>query len=267
MPTTKLSHFAVIGEINLYVDWKKAYMDLSKHYKCSMKSSSSTSRTLNTIIMTLIHVSNTGWVSEILYLARGQHAHRGKRQSSGCLAKGELERKFSMKELGEAWHILRILIERDRSWNILQLFSKEYVRKVIQVFSMKKLKPTRTPIPTSIQLSSTDSWTTWTHLWKAPGSLVFKQKRIPTVELVKTIWLQLVHTIKGQYDAIVGNSDVVMLKRSNFLQRWKHWPIFVLCHWPKPQTGLLYAIMVFLDSIWFPLVFSLFLFWKKKTWI
>ena len=35
---------------------------------------------------------------------------------------------------------------------------------------------------------------------------------VPTVELVQNIWLQLVNTIKGQYDVIVGALDIVMLK-------------------------------------------------------
>ena len=36
------------------------------------------------------------------------------------------------------------------------------------------------------------------------------------VKLVQTIWLQLVHMIKDQYDAIVGTSDAIFLKRSPF---------------------------------------------------
>ncbi len=68
----------------------------------------------------------------------------------------------------------------------------------------------------------------WT-LWTAQCSLVFKQKRVPTVELVQNIWVQLVHTLKGQYDALVGTSDALMSKRLTFLQQWKHWPFFVLC--------------------------------------
>ena len=67
------------------------------------------------------------------------------------------------------------------------------------------------------------------NLWTVRCSLVFKQKRVPTVELVQNIWLQLVHMLKGQYDAIVGTSDALNLKRLTLLQQWKHWTIFVLC--------------------------------------
>ena len=48
--------------------------------------------------------------------------------------------------------------------------------------------------------------TTAYYIWKARCSLVFHQVRASPIELVKRIWLDMIHTLKGQY-CIVGDFD------------------------------------------------------------
>ena len=51
-----------------------------------------------------------------------------------------LSGKFSMKDLGEAAHILGIKIYRDRSRRLLGLSQSTYVDKVLKRFSMEESK-------------------------------------------------------------------------------------------------------------------------------
>ena len=37
--------------------------------------------------------------------------------------------------------------------------------------------------------------------------------------VVKDIWVTLVHTLKGEYDAINGDSDIVFRKQEVFMKR------------------------------------------------
>ena len=45
------------------------------------------------------------------------------------------------------------------------------------------------------------------------GLVVLKQSAI---ELLKEIWLMLLHTLRGQYEAITGELDVVFRKQQHF---------------------------------------------------
>ena len=64
--------------------------------------------------------------------------------------KEKLHEKISMKELGNARHILGVRIEWNRSRKTLRLSQQDYVRKVLRIFNMENSKPTQTPLTTSI---------------------------------------------------------------------------------------------------------------------
>ena len=46
------------------------------------------------------------------------------------------------------------------------------------------------------------------------------------MDVVKEIWVTLVHTLKGEYDAIKGDSDVVFRKQEVFKKRWERMKVF-----------------------------------------
>ena len=45
---------------------------------------------------------------------------------------------------------------------------------------------------------------------------VFQKVKQNAIELVKEIWLMLLHTLRGQYKAIIGEPDVVIRKQQQF---------------------------------------------------
>ena len=47
-------------------------------------------------------------------------------------------------------------------------------------------------------------------LWTSRCQRIFQEVEWNVVDILKEIWLTLVHTIIGEYDAIKGNSDVVI---------------------------------------------------------
>ena len=53
-------------------------------------------------------------------------------------------------------------------------------------------------------------------LWKARCKCVFQKVKLNVIELVKDIWLMLWHTLRGQYEAITGEPDVVFRKQQHF---------------------------------------------------
>ena len=71
--------------------------------------------------------------------------------------KRQLHEKFSMKELGDARHILGMRIERDRTKKILKLSQLENIKKVLRWFNIDKSKTTHTPLHTSIRLYDRES--------------------------------------------------------------------------------------------------------------
>ena len=58
---------------------------------------------------------------------------------------------------------------------------------------------------------------------------------INVVDVVKEICLTLVHTLKEEYDAIKGDSDVVFRKKEVFKKRWERMNVFCMVncciHW------------------------------------
>ena len=65
------------------------------------------------------------------------------------------------------------------------------------------------------------SSTTIYHIWKVRCSLIFHQLKTPLAELVSNIWLDIVHTLKGQWDGIVGDSDAKIAQQHEFITIWK----------------------------------------------
>ena len=51
------------------------------------------------------------------------------------------------------------------------------------------------------------------------------------MDVVKEIWLTLVHTLKGEYDTIKGDSDVVFQKKEVFKKRWERMNVFYMVNW------------------------------------
>ena len=55
------------------------------------------------------------------------------------------------------------------------------------------------------------------HIWKAPCSLAFHQLKTPPTEVVSSIRLDIVHTLKGKWDGIVGDSEAKFAQQHEFL--------------------------------------------------
>ena len=51
------------------------------------------------------------------------------------------------------------------------------------------------------------------YIWKARCSLVFHQVKASPTDLVKSIWLEMVHTLNRQWDCIVRDSDNKVAQR------------------------------------------------------
>jgi hypothetical protein len=60
--------------------------------------------------------------------------------------KGFLSSHFDMKDLGEAFYVLKIEIHRDRRKWVLGLSQKSYIEKVLRKFSMHMCNSTPAPI-------------------------------------------------------------------------------------------------------------------------
>ena len=71
--------------------------------------------------------------------------------------KESLNRKFSMKDLGEAMYILGIKIYRDRSRRLLGLSQSTYIDKVLKRFNISEAKKGFLPLSHGIRLSETQS--------------------------------------------------------------------------------------------------------------
>ena len=76
-------------------------------------------------------------------------------QGEICKLKAQLSKEFEMKDLGEAKKILGMEIARDRHRGTLCLTQKQYLKKVLQRFSMsEKTKPVSTPLAPHFKLSA-----------------------------------------------------------------------------------------------------------------
>lgn len=81
----------------------------------------------------------------------------GKNIHEIVLLKKKLSEIFSMKDLGDANHLLGMRIKRDRSQRLLYLSQEAYVHKVLQRFHMERGKALSTPLPPYVKLSKNDA--------------------------------------------------------------------------------------------------------------
>ena len=61
--------------------------------------------------------------------------------------------------------------------------------------------------------------TIW-HIWKARCLRLFTRSCIPAAETIKEIWREIVVTLKARFDAIEGESDAAVRRRSTFHTVW-----------------------------------------------
>ncbi len=64
-------------------------------------------------------------------------------------------------------------------------------------------------------------------IWKSRCIRVFSGKKVPPVEGIKEIWAEAVHSLKGQYDSIRGDSETAIRMRQTFLRTWVNTPFIV----------------------------------------
>ena len=73
-------------------------------------------------------------------------------------------------------------------------------------------------------LSSITMW----HIWKARCARVLGNRATHNVVSVREIWLDIVLTLRGQFDSLQGDSDRSYLQRLSFIKRWKKSPFLVV---------------------------------------
>ena len=61
-------------------------------------------------------------------------------------------------------------------------------------------------------------------VWRARCRRVFEDRVVPPAETLRDFWLELVHTLRGQFDRMQGESDRVARRREAFLRLWGHPP-------------------------------------------
>ena len=69
------------------------------------------------------------------------------------------------------------------------------------------------------------------NIGKAWCSLIFHQVKASPTELVTNIWLDMVHTLKGQWDGIVGDFDAKTAQRHKVSYRVESYSIHDLQVW------------------------------------
>uniref|UniRef100_A0A3Q7IHI9 Reverse transcriptase Ty1/copia-type domain-containing protein n=1 Tax=Solanum lycopersicum TaxID=4081 RepID=A0A3Q7IHI9_SOLLC len=67
--------------------------------------------------------------------------------------KKDLSKSFDMKDLGPAQQILGMKIVRERTKRKLWLSQEKYIKRVLERFNMKSVKPVRTPLASHLKLS------------------------------------------------------------------------------------------------------------------
>ena len=89
----------------------------------------------------------------ILVLYVGDMLLVGKKKSTLNALKQQLNSAFSMKDLGEAEHILGMRIKRDRQQYTLHLSQEKYIEKVLDRFNVADAKPLGVPLQPHVRFS------------------------------------------------------------------------------------------------------------------
>ena len=58
-------------------------------------------------------------------------------------------------------------------------------------------------------------------VWRARCTGVFEGKGVPPAETVRDFWMELIHTLRGQYEARRGSSERMRRRREAFLRLWR----------------------------------------------
>ena len=61
-------------------------------------------------------------------------------------------------------------------------------------------------------------------VWRARCRRVFEDRVVPPAETIRDFWLELIHTLRGQFDRMQGESDRAGRRREAFLRLWGHPP-------------------------------------------
>ena len=67
-----------------------------------------------------------------------------------------LNKKFDIKDIGEATDYLGIQIERDKAAGTLKIHQTRYIKALLKKYGMDECNPTRTPIPEATKLNVDD---------------------------------------------------------------------------------------------------------------
>ena len=59
-------------------------------------------------------------------------------------------------------------------------------------------------------------------IWTVRCSKVFGNTIVHLVESVQYVWMQMVHTLKGRYEEIKGETNVAVLQCLKFIAYWKN---------------------------------------------
>ena len=71
-------------------------------------------------------------------------------------------------------------------------------------------------------ISSLGMW----FVWRARCRRIFEGRTVPAAETVRDFWVELIHTLCGQYEQLQGDSESRQGRRRAFLQRWGTGPFF-----------------------------------------
>ena len=61
-------------------------------------------------------------------------------------------------------------------------------------------------------------------VWRARCRRIFEGRAVPPAESIRDFWLELIHTLRGQYDRLQGSSDAMVRRRLAFLSLWGKGP-------------------------------------------
>ena len=61
-------------------------------------------------------------------------------------------------------------------------------------------------------------------VWRARCRRIFEGRAVPPAESIRDFWLELIHTLRGQYDRLQGSSDAMVRRRLAFLSVWGKGP-------------------------------------------
>ena len=90
-------------------------------------------------------------------------------------------------------------------------------------------------------LCTTTMWFIWTTRF---FKVQFGNTIVHLVESVRNVWMEMVHTLKGQYEDIKGETDVAVLQRLEFIADWKKAP-FLIVQNSRPKWCLAPPVWLF----------------------